>query len=287
MRLYTGILLAVALCCALAIAGCAGEPEEAALVPQIEPPTIAEAGILRVGVDLEYPPFAGTDKGREAGIDIDVASAIAQELGLELKTVQVSASDVTTALAEGDIDMMMSVPFDPDSMMGASFVGSYISDGAAFFAPGYETTSSVEATNVAESVLETITISTVGSRSIGAQQGSVAYWLLSYEFGDGAVTTYPTLRAAFEGLKAGEVEVVGADAVVGAYILRDFSGIGFAGQIEPATQLGVAVAPEASELEQVVRDTLDVLAANGVLDTIRVKWVGDLPPLEAAVGDAE
>lgn len=285
MRPYLRILLAAALCGTLALVGCTGEPEEPALEPTIEPPALLTAGELRVGVDLEYPPFAGTDKDREAGIDIDVASAIAEELGLTLATVQVVPSEAATALAQGEVDMVMSIPFDQDAMMGASPAGSYISNAAVFFAPGYEATGSVDATDAAQLAQEPITLSTVGSRPMGVQQGSLAYWLLSYEFGESAVTTYPTLRAAFEALQAGEVEVVGADAIVGAYILRDFSGIGLAGQIEPATQIGVAVAPENTELEQAVRGTLDALAANGVLDTIRTKWVGSLPALEVSTED--
>lgn len=287
MRSYVKILLCAAMCSAIALAGCSAEPEEPVLQPKIEPPAIAEAGVLRVGVDLEYPPFAGTDKGREAGIDIDVASAIAEELGLTLRTISVPPSEVATALADGDVDMMMSVPFDEDAMMGAALSGSYISDGPAFFAAGYETTASVDASPTEEPATEPLTLENVGARTIGAQEGSLAYWKLTYEFGEDSIVPYPTLRAAFEALESGEVDVVGADAVVGAYILRDFTGLGFAGQIEPAVQLGVAVDPEATELEQAIRETLDLLAANGVLETIRSKWVGALPVLELSTGLAE
>ena len=39
-------------------------------------------GRCSVGVDLAYPPFGGTDDGKQAGIDVDVASALAEQLGL-------------------------------------------------------------------------------------------------------------------------------------------------------------------------------------------------------------
>jgi len=48
----------------------------------------------------------------------------------------------------------------------------------------------------------------------------------------------------------------------------------------------VTVASEATELEQAVRETLDTLAAEGVLDTILRKWVGELPRLEVPSSEA-
>ena len=59
----------------------------------------------------------------------------------------------------------------------------------------------------------------------------------------------------------------------------------FAGQMEPATLLGVAVAPENAKLADATREALDGLAADGVLDAIRGKWVGSLAKLKVAASD--
>lgn len=260
-RAVTAALLTLVL-----IAGCTPQPaEEPAPEPKVAPPVIGEAGVLRVGVDLEYPPFAGTDKGQDAGIDIDVAAALANELGLSMRLVQVAPSDVATALAGGDVDVVMSVPFNDAAMVGSSIAGSYITNAPAFFASAEESAA--------------VTLDTLADRRVGAQQGSPAFWMLAYELGDEAVVTFPTLREAFEAAEAGNIDVIGCDAIVGAYIAEDFESMRFAGQIASATPLSVAVGTEATELGQVVREALDTLAANGILDTIRTKWVGDLPEL--------
>ena len=116
---------------------------------------------------------------------------------------------------------------------------------------------------------------------VGAQQGSEAYWKLVGELGADGVTAYPTLREAHSTrLTTGEVPVVAGDALVGAYIARDCPNVHFAGQIEPARLLGVAVCPDNAKLADAVRTTLDGLAADGVLDAIRGKWVGALPKLK-------
>lgn len=269
LQLRTAIFLAVVVALALA-SGCTQTPEEEpAPEALVAPPVIGEAGVLRVGVDLEYPPFAGVDKDREAGIDIDVAGALASRLNLSLETTQVAPSDVATALADGTVDIVMSVPLTEEALTGAAIAGTYIVDGPAFFSRSSDST-------------EGVTLTTVGRRSIGAQEGSTAYWVLAYELGEEAVTTFPTLRAAFDALEAEEVEIVAGDALVGAYILRDFEGIDFAGQLQQATPLGVAVSPDATELEEIVREKLDELAADGAFETIRATWVGELPELETA-----
>jgi ABC-type amino acid transport substrate-binding protein len=49
--------------------------------------------------------------------------------------------------------------------------------------------------------------------------------------------------------------------------------------------LGVAVGKEGPALEAAVRQALDDLAAQGVLETLRRKWMGDVPRLVGATAD--
>jgi len=271
MRIRLAVAALALLMLAATLLGCTPTEPEVELQPVVAPPVISEVGVLKVGIDLDYPPFGGTDLGREAGLDIDVAAAVAAELGLELVTVDVKPSDAATALAEGKVDAVMSVPFTDDALVSTSLAGTYIDDGPAFFV-------SVEGTGSTE---PTLTIETLGTQKVGAQKDSVSYWLLEYEFGADAVANYPTLRDAMDALVAGDIDVVAGDAIVGAYIADDgYESVRFAGQLVPATSLGIAAALDATELEEAVRGALDKLAADGVLATIRGKWVGDLPELD-------
>ena len=70
---------------------------------------------------------------------------------------------------------------------------------------------------------------------------------------------------------------------MGAYIARDFPDVAFSGQFGAAQPLGVIVKKDATELEAAVREVLDALAADGTLDTIRAKWLGDIPALDVPV----
>lgn len=250
------------------LAAC-GTPRVSADVakPKVDPPAIAKTGVLSVGVDPSIPPFAGKVATQTAGLDVDVAAALAERLGLTLKLVPITPKDVPAALRDKRIDVSLgALPMTGDLLTDVSFVGSYASDGPALFSAQDET----------------LTVGTLGSRKVGAQEDSLAFWRLETDLGTGYVKSYPTLRAAFEAMQKGEVDVVGGDALVGAYLARDFDGAHFAGMIRPATPLGVAVAPDATQLETVVRQALDDMSAQGVLDAIQRKWAGDLPALSSA-----
>lgn len=267
-RRIAAVMTAIAL--AGSLAGCSKAAEEPALTPRIQPPAIVKEGVLTVGVDLSYPPFAGTDDGVQAGIDVDVAAAIAERLGLRLELVDVKPAAMKSSLDGGAVDIVLgAVPITQAVLADVASAGSYIIDGPAFFtlapADGSETA--------------TLTIQSVASLRIGAQSGSAPYWVLKDELGPDVAAGYDTLRGAFDALEAGDVDVVAASAAVGAYIARDYAGIGYAGQFGAAEPLGVAVAKDAVELETAVREALDAMAADGVLDTIRRKWLGELPQL--------
>jgi ABC-type amino acid transport substrate-binding protein len=273
-----GVLFSLAVCAAVVLAGVGcSKPEAPALQPKVTPPAVKEAGTLRAGVDLEYPPFGGKDSGQQAGLDIDVASALAEKLGLKLVVVQVEASSAATELANGAVDVVMSVPFSAEALTNVALAGSYAADAPAFFI-ATETTAPVEAT---------MTIGTLPEMpaKVGVQKESVAYWKLTRELGQQAVQVYPTLREAMDALAKGDVPVVAGDALVGAYIARDYPKVHLAGQMESATLLGVAVAPENAGLADATRQALDGLSADGVLDAIRSKWVGSLPKLTVEASD--
>jgi ABC-type amino acid transport substrate-binding protein len=266
------VLLVVALVAAMGLLpGCSRKAKTpAGPEPKVKPPVVLEAGTLKVGVDLDYPPFGGTDNGKQAGIDVEVAKAIAGDLGLKAELVSVQPSEAASALASRTVDVVVSVPIEPSSVASMSIAGSYIADGPAFF-------------TTAE---ETLTLDTIGDRTVGAQKGSEAYWELVGTFGVEKVGAFTSLRAGFGALVDGKVSVLAGDGLVGGYIGRDFPEVHFAGQLGEAHLLAAAVAPENTELSEAVSATMSKLAVKGVFRTIRSTWVDGLPELYSAMPGA-
>jgi polar amino acid transport system substrate-binding protein len=83
---------------ALAISGCGGNAKSP-----------GQGEVLRVGMDLSYPPFEMQDKaGRPDGVSVRLAEALAAHLGRPLKIVAMDFSGLIPALKTGNIDLIVS-----------------------------------------------------------------------------------------------------------------------------------------------------------------------------------
>ena len=88
-RMKALVCCAAAACLAMVLAGCSSQqsytpPEKSATVSS---PAIGKSGTLRVGVNAGSPPLAGSpsSSSKIVGIDVDVAAALADQLGLKLR----------------------------------------------------------------------------------------------------------------------------------------------------------------------------------------------------------
>lgn len=87
---------------------------------------VRQAGVLRVALYQDNPPYSYLDKGRMQGLDVDIARALADKLGLGLSTMNLTASDESMSddlrnavwkghyLGGGVADVMMHVPVDDE-----------------------------------------------------------------------------------------------------------------------------------------------------------------------------
>ena len=254
------------------LAGCVGGIAEPKREPKLSPPVIAKPGVLVAVVDMSYPPFAGKVGGQPAGLDVDVAAAIADQLGLKLELVDGSAQAGAALVQNGTADIVLAgLTVEQAVSSQLAFAGSYVSDGPAIFA----------------SSESSVTTDALTTRRIAVQKGSMAYWTVLDQYGEEPLVEFATLAEAFDAMSDGRADVVAADALTGAYMLRDRPGLQYLAQVGSAVPLGIGVSVAKPKLESEIRAILDRLAAEGVLSTLRRKWVGDIPPLELPQGTEE
>lgn len=103
-------LLLVALL-AIAVTGSAGSSLAASiqqdLVKASTVETIKKRGVLKVGMDI-FQPWAMKDKnGKLIGFEIDVASRLAQDMGVEVEFVPTAWSGIIPALLTGKFDVII------------------------------------------------------------------------------------------------------------------------------------------------------------------------------------
>jgi polar amino acid transport system substrate-binding protein len=284
-RHITAVLIGAML---LTVAGCTGQIGAVKLTPKVSPPVIAKPGVLRAAVDLSYPPFAGTVKGQLVGLDVDVAAAIAEQLGLKLELVDAKPAAAAALLTSGSVDVVLGgLTIDSAVSSQIAFAGTYVSDAPAIFAATVAT-GSASATGSAASTAApkplpsqspTATLQSLAGKRIAVQGGSLAYWILLDTYGEEQLSVVGTLDEALRAVADRKADFAAGDALVGSYMLSGFPTVAYAGQIGSAYPLGVGVSQAKPQLEAQVRTILDKLASQGVLETLRRKWFGDLSPL--------
>lgn len=69
---------------------------------------ILDAGIIKIAVPDDFPPFGERTEGKLEGYDIDVANLIAEGLGVKLKPVTVKSVNRVPFLMSGEVDLVVS-----------------------------------------------------------------------------------------------------------------------------------------------------------------------------------
>lgn len=260
-RFRTGLLFVIVGClCACLLAGCSSETyEPQAKTPTISAPIISQDGVLRVGVNANSTPFAGaSDTSGIVGINVDIAAAIADELGLKLEVVDVG-TDPETALEEGRIDIAMGID-KSDNTLSIWSSEAYIQSAVALFAASPETAVPTQET----------------APKIAAQTSSMSAWEVNKQFGQDALVASQDLKTAFSDLENGIVNYVAADAVIGSFAANKDSGqaASIVALLQKPSGYGVGVLDSNADLKQIISDTLLKLEGNGLLGLIEIKWLG-------------
>ena len=264
---------AAASCLVPGLAGCSGSGnyEPTLKDAQVTPPTIGEAGMLRVGVNTENPPLAGMGNGKIIGIDVDIAAALADELGLKLNAISVEG-DPAAAITEGRVDVVMGID-DANNEGDFWLSSSYLPTGIALFALSADAGAPAEDSGA----------------TFAAQVSSKSAWAVSNQFGENSLTSTETLKEAFEALAAGTVQYVAADAIIGMYSAHGQGmEVAIVAMLMKPSGYCMGVSSENADLQSAAGDALGRLVTNGTIDVIERKWLGTTIALDelAVVGDS-
>ena len=256
-------LLAIALCvataaCMIGLTACQSG-QTSTYTPQkkdalVAPPAIGVADTLRVGVDTTNPPMAGQTT-RIVGIDVDLAAALADELGLKLEVVDVGSSALTS-LQNGTVDLVMGLSStNTDSAIWKS--SAYMQTGTVLFA-----------------LKQDAPLPGEGSK-IAAQSTSMSSWNITSEYGVDALVNASDLASAFQMLAQGEADYVAADAVMGTYAAHAAGVEAHPIGLESASKgYCVGVLNSNGELSNLVSKYIKQLQTTGILSIIENKWLG-------------
>lgn len=222
---------------------------------------LIEPGYLTVGlktVNSSAPTCVEGEAGSVYGLDVDLAAVLASEMGLRVRYVPV----VDTSSLGADCDVVMNgQSSDPNNI---AVPGTYVESAISFFHRGD---------------VEVVAPTDLGGKSVGIQSGSVSEAALNETGLKMSQKAYENLNEAFNALDAGEVDFVLCDAYPGAYLASLHDGISFAGALQKPETSGVAVLASNEALVSEIQTAFDAVSNNGLLEGVRTRWVGNMPPL--------
>ena len=218
-----------------------------------------EKGKLIMSTNAEFPPYEmTTDDGGFAGIDIEIAQAIAEKLGLELVIDDMDFNAALLAVQQGKSDMVMAgVTVDPDRLKVMDFSNSY--------ATGVQVIIVKEDSNVTADIL--------GDFMIGTQKGTTSDIYCSDDFGAEHVTTYDSSITAVQALINGQVDCVVVDNAPAQELVKANPGLKILETEYITENYAIGFNKGNTELVEAVNKALAELTADGTIQKIIDKYI--------------
>ena len=101
---------------------------------------IKASGVMRIGIDPTFPPFAEAEGDRVWGLDVDLANSLAEGLGLEARFTYFGYDGLYDALATHQVDVLISaLVIAPERTQDVAYTRPYFDAGQILIRPGTRT----------------------------------------------------------------------------------------------------------------------------------------------------
>lgn len=181
---------------------------------------IKQAGVIRVGVSADYPPFEYLDSsGARAGFDIELMGEIAGRMNVLLEWVDLPFNDLVGAVQGGKVDAAISALQRTDERdQLVDFTDAYYTAEDAFLAAeGFS--GSLRAPEDAAGY-------TVGVQSGTIQETWIRKNLVDAgKMPEASLMVYDTAESAVADLKAGKIQLLMADYLPAQALLESETGL--------------------------------------------------------------
>ena len=228
--------------------------------------TTVTPGKLTMSTNASFPPYEMVaDDGSFEGIDIEVAGAIAEKLGLELQVDDMGFDAALQAAQTGKSDMVMAgVTITEERQAVMDFSNSYANG--------------VQVVIVKEgSPIQTVD-DLANANMIGCQMGTTGYTFCSDTpenggFGEDHVTPYDDGAAAVQALMNGQIDAVVIDNKPAQEYVAANPGLKILDGEFTNEDYAIGVAKGNTALLDAINDALEELTADGTIQSIVDKYI--------------
>ena len=227
-----------------------------------------EGGVLRMGTNATFPPYEYMDENNEvAGIDAEIAAAIADKLGMELDITDMAFESLIPALQAGTIDIVLAgMTVDPERAEQVNFTDTYATGVQVVIVPENSDIAPVENEEGAMEVDLT-------GKTIGVQTGTTGDLYCTDDYGQEFVKQFDNGPLAVAALMNGQVDCVVIDNEPAKNYVAANEGLKILDTAFANEDYAAAIAKDNTELFEQVNTAIQELKEDGTIQTIIEKYI--------------
>ena len=220
--------------------------------------TIVE-GKLTMSTNAQFPPYEmTTDDGGFEGIDVEIATAIAEKLGLELDILDMDFDSALLAVQQGKSDIVMAgVTVNEDRLLVMDFTDSY--------ATGVQVVIVKEGSDV--------TMDNMGEGLIGTQRGTTGNLYCTDDYGEEHVVAYDDGFTAVQALMNGQVDCVVIDNAPAQEFVKNNAGLTILDTEYAVEDYAIGLNKGNTALLDAINGALAELISDGTVQSIVDKYI--------------
>lgn len=249
-------VLSIMLCVSMAaavLAGCGAKEEAAAPAEGTE-----EGGVLLMGTNAEFPPYEYYEGQEVVGIDVDIAQAVAEKLGMELEVEDMAFDSLIAALSSGKVDMVAAgMTVTEERLASVNFSDTY--------ATGVQSIIVKEDSEIASA-------DDLTGKTVGVQLGTTGD-IFAEDIENGTVERYNKGMEAVQALSQGKIDAVIIDNEPAKVFVSEVEGLKILDEAFAIEDYAIAIAKEDTELLEKVNAALAELKEEGTLQAIVDKYI--------------
>jgi polar amino acid transport system substrate-binding protein len=223
-----------------------------------------ESGVLSVGVEIGYPPmeYYESDSVTLAGFDIELAKALAEKLGLQVKFIDTAWEGILPGLDTGKYDIAVNITILPQRQVKYNFTKPYID-------------SSMTIVTLKDSPLKIERPEDIAGNRIGYQGGTTAQYFTERLREQGLTFTsfsYDKIINCFDDLRLRRLNLIVVDNIAAFYYAgKENSPFKVVWQGPSGEHIGICLKRGSDALTAALDNALDELFADGTMVNISRK----------------
>ena len=280
MKKLISLALALIFCMAT-LAGCGSSASQQSSQPSSTGTATASTvktindGVLTMGTNAAFPPYEYYDGNNIVGIDPEIATLIAEKLGMKLEIVDMDFSSIITSVQTGKIDIgMAGMTVTPERQKNVNFATSYATGVQVVIVPENSSIKSVDDLNAMLKAGQDFLI--------GTQEGTTGFTYASDTpenggFGQDHVVAYTNGATAVQALKDGKVDCVIIDNEPAKAYVAANPGLKILDTAYVQEDYAIAVSKDNQALLDAINNAIQELTADGSIKAVLDKYITATP----------